>query len=446
MKNISPANFRAPQEVVDRIVDDCYEPKEQQESIQIMSNISLVCRAFRRRAQKYIFSRVEFDASPAKIFALAGLLEIIQQTPEIGASISEIHLVLDDHDRPWFATHRKFIQVMALTNVKSLRLSSDSGLPEPPIHETAALETKFWKPYIAPSLTSLTLTRIFDFPVGLLSQCTNLSDLTFSMVGLYRGKQRTKNIPPHPFPQIRKLKYELQDTALDFLLQEQTPDGRQYLDFSRLRSLHVEVSSVEKIKSTRELIEISGGYLEELHINEVDWSEGHEYFSLQNLLDLRRAVALQQLKVDVVFAGPTRGEDSLLALSSILQTIPHDNHMRRLFINCYIGYDGWATLESCFNAKWSALDADLLHLSNSKSLHVDLFLIYQPDEETLDEHRGEERMTEKLRELYDPLLDKLAPDISPYKTSRSPLSGCVISKDSVPISKVFYSYHPGLLY
>jgi hypothetical protein len=266
-----PPILQLSQELIDEIIDDTVTPTKKD-----LMSLSLVCRAFRPRCEKHIFTSIRFSniavncGTSDRAKKILKFLDILSRKPYIAGHVRELHLgVGKDQEwimEPGFLKIMDFIRQSA--NEVPLKRFEFAGKPfarEQKITNPRRFAESFCAPFITPFLSSLCIKDLKDVPLTLVADCANLKSLDISRT-TFGGLDLVDNMnAPKSYPQIKALHFNKCTQAMDTLLQREVPGSHPILDFSKLKIIKTKCQ-IHDMKSLKTLLEVSSGSLEEIYL------------------------------------------------------------------------------------------------------------------------------------------------------------------------------------
>ena len=192
----TPPILQLSQELIDEIIDDTVTPTKKD-----LMSLSLVCRAFRPRCEKHIFTSIRFSnftvgwgtTATDRAKRILKFLDILSRKPYIAGHVQELHLDVWGYDQEWIV-EPGFLKIMDFIRqsedgppLKRFELDGITGARGQKIANPRRFAKSFCAPFITPSLSSLCIKDLYDVPLTLIADCANLKSLdiartTFDLV------------------------------------------------------------------------------------------------------------------------------------------------------------------------------------------------------------------------------------------------------------------------
>ena len=269
-----PPILQLSQELIDEIIDDTVTPMKKD-----LMSLSLVCRAFRPRCEKHIFTSIRFSniavgwgtTTSDRGKRILKFLDILSRKPYIAGHVRELHLgVGEDQEwimEPGFLKIMDFIRQSGLPLKKfELRLTGITGTRGQKIANPRRFAKSFCAPFITPFLSSLYIRDLDDVPLTLVADCANLKTLDIVRTR-FGGLDLVDNMnTPKSYPQINALHFNECTQAMNTLLQRELPGSRPILDFSKLKIIKTKLNSLSNMRSLKALLQVLSESLEDLHL------------------------------------------------------------------------------------------------------------------------------------------------------------------------------------
>ncbi|CAA7262867.1 unnamed protein product [Cyclocybe aegerita] len=320
-----------PQEILEKILDGLYDSEHVAGGPKALAASSQTCLMFR-------------DSTPKDKKRVEELANLLAKNPDIALYFYELRLDLDPWGRPWFIANQRFFSIMCSVHdsnwsFKHLVIST-SGAVQLTLQDVPEMEEMFWKPFIAPDISSLSLSLISHFPVRLLACCINLTELDIREASI--APLEPNDLPLHDsgrYPSIQSLRCGFPAQGIRRLVDTPSPKSVPYVDFTTLRILNTLVGTSGMMADAQAIIEVASHNLEELYLSS-DLSEPI-YYCVKNMLDLKNLHFLRVLAVDVICPHPSRKGDAVSDLAEILGTLPKQNRLEILNITCRFGEEDY---------------------------------------------------------------------------------------------------------
>lgn len=184
-----PISPGIPQEIIDLIVDELADNKENELCRQTLYACARSCHSFRSRVIVHTFGRIAIiqrSSIDDMHSRFEGLLDILQRDPFIGSNVHELEIcgssvpffvsfwLGENPTVPLVFQHLNFVERLVLRQKGERPISWTSIQRETVFSLLAILES--------PHLQSLKLERFKDFPVGLIKRCKRLEEICLTHI------------------------------------------------------------------------------------------------------------------------------------------------------------------------------------------------------------------------------------------------------------------------
>ncbi|KAF8906313.1 hypothetical protein CPB84DRAFT_1770539 [Gymnopilus junonius] len=225
---------------------------------------TLVSRSFRPRSQLHIFSSIVIRGeSLIHKEKVQLLLDILEHNSGI-ANYVEVRLDCTGQEYLWITEGTTFIAVLQKISSSERPLRKfvlEAYTKEDDGYETLSFVTEepqsildhFFPPFISPSITSLSLHRLLDVPIEVMTSCVNLTDLELLHVELIASEEEGGN-QPHPL-RLQRLAHRLAQPALTMLLQPIADGLDPALDLSQLKAFTTYTGGQSGLQFEHEIID-----------------------------------------------------------------------------------------------------------------------------------------------------------------------------------------------
>ena len=245
---------RLPLEVIERIIDDV-APDPEYDDI-VYNNLSsesikvcaLVCHSLLPLCRKHIFASVTLNAgrSPATSDDLNHLL---LNSPHLAVYIRELnyHVIKKEFGpkrSPWLLSMFK-----KLVGLQKLRISYFPAAGGRKLNWIAFPERMVLLPLLhLPTLTSICLEGIRNFPLAHLAGCANLKRLEIQSLECSNGVGKFLEVLPPTPVMLERLEICMGNVKpVQRLCDARRPDGKPIIDFSSLRKIRAEVARLDSM-------------------------------------------------------------------------------------------------------------------------------------------------------------------------------------------------------
>lgn len=273
------------QELIDQILDHVAADSNSKRLAGSLLQCALVSRSFCPRSQSLLFSSIDLGRPSKKRMRdekIQGLLDLVQDNPCIANYIEELSLECADYEYSWIYEDQAFINVMKRISasekpLRKLTLQADKrdvdGFETQALENPEPLYDNFFLPFVAPYITSLSLHRILNLPIELVTSCVNLVDLELLHVE-WQEYHSTRTLSPHII-RLRSLKHCLSRSALDKLLAPPFNGSVSALDLSQLQSFTVYTDGLTDLDFEQKIIGAACESLKEVYILSMDTPRKH---------------------------------------------------------------------------------------------------------------------------------------------------------------------------
>ncbi|KAJ3493870.1 hypothetical protein NLJ89_g10920 [Agrocybe chaxingu] len=265
MSALPPPFLRLPQHLIDTILEALFELGPAS-----IKPFALVARSFRRYTQLHLFKQIDFGLEyPSRDYPYRPrareLNAIIKCNPTIADYIQELKVVLSDEDAKWITQDGNLQQVMKAVKNSSCPLQKLSirGYRGLPFSEVQVIETFFWRPYIAPNITTLDMRKIQNATPTLFSSCIMLRNLTLHDVRVTPDESKIEKPPS-----IQYLHYKFSSDAVRLLAGRTSFSAscKVALDISCIQSLTLVTSIPADFSYAQAMIDAAADSLEQLSL------------------------------------------------------------------------------------------------------------------------------------------------------------------------------------
>ena len=230
---------RLPLEVVERIIDDVAEYDNHINDLSSIKAFALVCHCFLPLCRKYIFASVILDIRRPSSTS-DNLNRLLSNSPHLAVYIRKLDYNVDEEE---FVAERFTWLVPMFKKLVKLRKLSISYMYYRfgKIDWMSSSERQVLLPLLHfPTLTSISLSSIRNFPLADLASCVNLKKLriqdleclTPNDVGIF-----SEALPPAPLTLERLTIDEGIVEPDQQLCHARRPDGKPIFDFSSLKKI-----------------------------------------------------------------------------------------------------------------------------------------------------------------------------------------------------------------
>ena len=250
---------RLPLELVERIIDDVAKYDDNRDPIGNFSSIkacALVCHCFLPLCRKYIFASVIIKPARHLIPPISDSLNrLLSNSPHLAVYIRKLDYFVDEEEFvaeriPWLLPMFK-----KLVKLQKLSITSCGCMPEK-LDWMSSSARKVLLPLLRlPTLTSISLSSIRNFPLADLASCVNLKKLRILFL---QWNSRTNSVGKFsealsPTPVMLE-RLTIEDAGNFIPVQQlclaQRPDGKPIIDFSslkKIKSTSVELRSLSEL-------------------------------------------------------------------------------------------------------------------------------------------------------------------------------------------------------
>ncbi|KAH9478221.1 hypothetical protein JR316_0008674 [Psilocybe cubensis] len=378
------------QELIDRIIDALVEPSEvnlaslnsSPSHNSALFSSSLICRSFRARSQKLLYSHVTIDVHRVDSF-----YRLIMDSGIIAGYVEDLELLLTHNDYKWLWEDQRFMRIMnalALPRSALRTLSLRTRHVIQNIEDGRAMVQKFIKPFIGPKITSLQIYGLSSIPVEVVSSCVNLTHLVLSWTGVDTSFLASPEVEILSRPvKLRRLTYNHSPNALTMLLGWN--GTRPCLDISQLTILTIGIEAFNNLSFEQRIIDATGNTLRELHITDLECHEIN--YTADRFVNLRGCSHLRVLELDVNFGRSVLLEDDMDDLDNIcriLSNIPNPNQLHDFRFTVHVGYWVNQEPEAILEADWDRFSEQIRRCLARKSV-LSLHMDYLPSDDSMAE-------------------------------------------------------------
>lgn len=234
-------DYEVPFDIIDTILDDLTYRCDWQS----IRSLCRTCKNLVEPCQRRLFSTVAIHRT-----TLTQLHSLLAKRPPLAVYILHLHYYIDEQSDP----HCYITLLQHFSQLHSLHLTGDdtnggTSWSDMPVD----LQTQLIRILRSPSLHSLSLTRIFAWPISLFGNCCNLRQLEIGALGVDDTNLTTFVSSPFPAAcQLRRLSIGASAFyALDHMLTARWPNGSRIVDLSLVTVLqdHSIHSPIEKLTS-----------------------------------------------------------------------------------------------------------------------------------------------------------------------------------------------------
>ena len=235
---------RLPLEVVERIIDDVAEYDNHINDLSSIKAFALVCHCFLPLCRKYIFASVILDIRRPSSTS-DNLNRLLSNSPHLAVYIRKLDYNVDEEE---FVAERFTWLVPMFKNLVELQKLSIRYWPSGPysvddrrLDWMSSSERKVLLPLLhLPTLTSISLSSIRNFPLADFASCINLQKL-----GIHSLECSTPNsvgkfsdaLSPTPV-MLERLTIDAGNVIpVQQLCLARRPDGKPIIDFSSLKKI-----------------------------------------------------------------------------------------------------------------------------------------------------------------------------------------------------------------
>ena len=249
------APIKLPLEVIERIIDEVAEDDDLNNNFSSIKACALVCHSFLPRCRKHIFASVTLNSRRPPSPASDDLRHLLSNSPHLVVYIRTLDYNVNKKE---FAL-RRFSWLLPmfkkLVNLQKLGISYSPAALGRRLDWTSPSERKVLLPLLhLPTLTSIRLSTIRNFPLADLTSCVNVKTLqieclecsTPNSVGNF-----LETLPATPVILEQLVIIEGNIKPVQQLCHARRPDGKPIVDFSSLKKIS---ASVPQLDSLRELL------------------------------------------------------------------------------------------------------------------------------------------------------------------------------------------------
>ena len=226
---------RLPLEVVNLVIDDLANDK-----LSSIKACALVCHSFLPLCRKHIFASVTLNAPQPSSTTSDDLNQLLLNSPHLAVYILNLDYYVK---RKEFIIKKRVLWLLPmfkkLVNLQSLRISYhlySSRSKE--LDWMSSSERKVLLPLLhLPTLTSINLNTISNFPLADLAGCVNLKSLEIQFIECSPNGVGTflEILPPTPAMLERLVINSGNIKPVQLLCDARRPDGKPIIDFSSLK-------------------------------------------------------------------------------------------------------------------------------------------------------------------------------------------------------------------
>ena len=241
---------RLPFELVERIIDDVAEfdvaeyDDNHIEEFSSIKSCALVCRFFLPLCRKYIFASVILFTPRHTHWNTSNKLNhLLSNSPHLAVYIRKLYYHRID-EREFVAEKFPWLSLMLKKLVKLQKLSISIGSHYRRFDWMSSSERKVFLPLLhLPTLTSISLSSIGNFPIADLGNCVNLKKLRIkcSECSTPDGVEKfLEALSPTPVMLERLTIDGGSANLVQQLCHARRPDGKPIIDFSSLKKIKSE--------------------------------------------------------------------------------------------------------------------------------------------------------------------------------------------------------------
>ena len=251
---------RLPLEVIEHIIDDVARNDDHvvDNNFSSIKACALVCSSFLHLCRKYIFGYVSLNDPVVWRFASSptsdDLNRLLSNSPHLAVYIRTLYYHVNKKE---FVTKRfswllpmfkKLVRLQKLTIIHKRSVQLDW---------MQSSERKVLLPLLQlPTLTSISLVRIRNFPLADLAGCVNLKDLRIRSLGYSNDVGNfLEALPTTPMMLERLVINGGHAGPLQRLCDARRPDGKSIIDFSSLKELEIDAEAA-RLDSMKGFVEI----------------------------------------------------------------------------------------------------------------------------------------------------------------------------------------------
>ena len=245
---------RLPLELVERIIDDVAEYDDNHfPKFPSIKACALACHSLLPLCRKYIFATVILNAQFSP-FTSDYLNHRLLESPHLAVYIRELVYHINKKE---FVTER-FLWLIPmfkkLVKLQKLRISYSDRLEDGRLDWMSSPERKVLLPLLhLPTLTSISLSSIRNFPLSDLTSCVNLKKLWIQSLECSTPNAVGKFLEAFSPTPVMLERLTIEGGSVKFVQQlchARRPDGKPIIDFSSLKKIN---SSNVRLRSMTEL-------------------------------------------------------------------------------------------------------------------------------------------------------------------------------------------------
>ncbi|KDR74652.1 hypothetical protein GALMADRAFT_559506 [Galerina marginata CBS 339.88] len=375
------------QELIDEIIDALFDNHDTDKrefdlatselSPREMSDFcacALVCRSFRHRSQKHIFSSMTVLGIRSTEFDHWGrvddLCEILQANPRVACHVRRLCFNMDNTTQ-WLVENPDFLHLMEGITRDSdwavgmkLELAIFAWSTEFQEFKDDKLETNFFRTSSTSFITSLKLFHVQNVPVTLLAHFPHLVELELNNATLKAVRRRPAIVVDHSLrPRLQKFKIRWQDARDDTIPGLATT----FVNFSYLRRFYLgDADLSRKLPGIICILDASSRSLEYLHI-----SFKRLRGRLSDVYDLSKFPNLSFLSL-LVELKMTDAEGQLTDLCQMLRTIPSHKNKIKTVVVYFTAYlqPPWSISACLDRSDWGFLALALAKIAERERLVI----------------------------------------------------------------------------
>ena len=232
--------LRLPLEVINLIIDDLAKYNDKLSSIKACA---LVCHSFLPLCRKHIFASVTLNARQPSSPISDDLNQLLSNSPHLAVYILNLDYHLNKKYKKEFAKNRAswlLPMFKKLVKLQSLKISYDPYTSRKKVFDWMPLyERKVLLPLLHfPTLTSINLSTIMNFPLADLAGCVNLKNLEIeSLECSPNGVGVILEALPPTSVMLERLAINRGVKLVQQLCHARRPDGKPIIDFSSLKEI-----------------------------------------------------------------------------------------------------------------------------------------------------------------------------------------------------------------
>ena len=243
---------RLPLEVVEKIIDivGAKKPKEDYsnefEDLPSLKACALVCHSFLALCRKHLFAHLILRPSSR---TSDDLNDFLSNSPHLAVYIRKLDYHFNENEflpkrLPWMSSMFK-----KLVKLQKLKISYMPPEPHRRLDWMSPSERKILLPLLhLPTLTSINLLIIQNFPLADLAGCVNLKKFeTWSLECSDDVGSFLEALPPTPVMLEKLVIYDGNVEPVQRLCHERRPDGKPIIDFSSLKKIDVAVTRLDSL-------------------------------------------------------------------------------------------------------------------------------------------------------------------------------------------------------